>query len=46
MPFDEPGSLPADEYWQVIAFLLKENQLLPEQVVLDPEAEPLELRRS
>lgn len=45
MPFDEPGSLAADEYWQSIAFLLKENDLLPVDVVLGPTSEPIELRR-
>lgn len=46
MPFDEPGSLTQDEYWQVIAFLLKENDLLPEEIVLGPSSEPVELRRT
>jgi cytochrome c len=46
MPFDKPGSLTEDEYWQVIAYLLKENDLLPEEIVLSPEAEPIELRRT
>ncbi len=45
MPFDTPGSLAADEYWQVIAFLLEENALLPAEVVLGPETELVELRR-
>lgn len=45
MPFDVPGSLSADEYWQVIAFLLERNDLLPAEVVLGPDVEPVELRR-
>ena len=45
MPFDEPGSLTEDEYWNAIAYLLDENGLLPEEIVLGPEAEPVELRR-
>jgi cytochrome c len=45
MPFDTPGSLTADEYWQVISFLLEENGLLPEDTVLGPDTEPVELRR-
>lgn len=46
MPFDEPGSLTEDEYWQTIAFLLQENDLLPAEIVLGPETEPIELRRT
>jgi len=45
MPFDEPGSLTEDEYWNAIAYLLDENGLLPEEIVLGPEAELVELRR-
>jgi len=45
MPFDEPGSLSEDEYWDSIAYLLDANQLLPEGVVLGPDTEPIELRR-
>lgn len=45
MPFDTPGSLSPQEYWDVIAFLLEENELLPQETVLGPDADPLELRR-
>jgi hypothetical protein len=27
MPFEDPGVLTEDEYWQVTAFLLRENQI-------------------
>ena len=29
MPFDHPGSLKEQEYWDVIAFLLNANRVLP-----------------
>lgn len=45
MPFDTPGSLTPDQYWNVIAFLLDENQLLPEDTVLGPDTEPITLER-
>jgi cytochrome c len=45
MPFDEPGSLTEQQYWDVIAYLLGENDLLPADTVLSPESEPLELTR-
>jgi mono/diheme cytochrome c family protein len=45
MPFDAPGSLTKDQYWNVIAYLLDENQLLPEDTVLGPETEPIQLER-
>jgi mono/diheme cytochrome c family protein len=45
MPFDAPGSLTEDQYWNVIAYLLDENQLLPEDTVLGPETEPIQLER-
>jgi len=45
MPFDEPGSLSEDAYWNVVAYLLDENALLPANTVLGPETEPIELRR-
>lgn len=30
MPFDDPGSLSDEEYWDVVAFLLNEQDLLDE----------------
>jgi hypothetical protein len=45
MPFDEPGTLTEDQYWNVIAYLLSENDLLPEGTVLGPESETIELER-
>ena len=39
MPFDDAGSLSEDEYWASIAFLLQENELLPADVVLGPDAD-------
>lgn len=45
MPFDAPGSLSEDAYWNSIAFILEANGLLPENVVLGPDADPIQLRR-
>jgi S-disulfanyl-L-cysteine oxidoreductase SoxD len=45
MPFDAPGSLTEDQYWNSIAYLLDENDLLPENTLLGPDAAPLELER-
>ncbi len=32
MPYQAPGSLSADEYWQLVAFLLKRNRVNVDQV--------------
>jgi hypothetical protein len=45
MPFDAPGSLAPEQYWNAIAYLLDENDLLPQDTVLGPESEPVELSR-
>jgi len=45
MPQDNPGSLEAQEYADVIAFLLKSNQLPAGASELSAEAEPLKLIR-
>lgn len=45
MPFDEPGSLTQEQYWNVIAYLLDANDLLPQETVLGPDTEPIELKR-
>jgi mono/diheme cytochrome c family protein len=45
MPFDEPGSLTEEQYWNVIAYLLDQNGLLPEGTVLGPDSDPVELER-
>ncbi len=37
MPVDDPGTLKDDEYWDVLAFLLDANRLLPPDVVLGPD---------
>lgn len=36
MPFDDPGSLKAQEYWDVIAFLLNSNGVLPSGTCVGP----------
>ncbi len=45
MPFDNPGTLAEQQYWDVIAYLLDENELLPANSVLGPESESIELKR-
>ncbi|MDR5683700.1 MAG: cytochrome c [Armatimonadota bacterium] len=40
MPVDDPGSLSAEDYWAVLAFLLDANGLLPRGVVLGPQTAP------
>jgi S-disulfanyl-L-cysteine oxidoreductase SoxD len=45
MPFDEPGSLTPEQYWNVIAYLLDANELLPADTVLGPDTPPIELKR-
>ncbi len=37
MPFDNPGSLKPEEYWDVLAFILDANKLLPPDTILGPE---------
>lgn len=37
MPFDDPGRLKAQEYWDVIAFLLKANGVLPSGTRVGPD---------
>jgi len=37
MPWQAPGSLSAEEYWQLTAFLLRANGYDPGQQVLDPQ---------
>jgi mono/diheme cytochrome c family protein len=37
MPFDDPGSLKAQEYWDVIAFLLNANGVLPRGTQVTPD---------
>lgn len=37
MPGDAPGSLSPDQYWEVLAFILDANKLLPADTVLGPE---------
>ena len=38
MPGDDPGSLSLQEYYDVIAFLLDQNELNPDGVVVDAES--------
>ncbi len=45
MPFDAPGSLTPEQNWNVLGYLLVENELLPGDVVLGPESESIELSR-
>jgi mono/diheme cytochrome c family protein len=45
MPFDAPGSLTEQQYWDAIAYLLDENELLPADTVLGPDAETIQLER-
>lgn len=45
MPFDAPGSLDEQQYWDAVAYLLDENELLPADTVFGPESEPIELER-
>lgn len=45
MPFDDAGSLSEEQYWDVIAYLLDENGLLPQGAVLGPDSDPLTLTR-
>jgi mono/diheme cytochrome c family protein len=45
MPFDQPGSLSEEQYWNVIAHLLDANELLPADTVLGPDTAPIELKR-
>ena len=46
MPQDQPGSLPAQQYWDVIAWLLAENGLPgPGQPLGPPTAASVSLRR-
>lgn len=37
MPFDAPGSLPEQEYWDILAWVLDENALLPDETELGSE---------
>lgn len=37
MPFDNPGSLKAEEYWDILAFILDANRLLPPDTDLGPD---------
>lgn len=45
MPFDDAGSLSEEQYWDSIAYLLDANELLPADVVLGPDADPITLER-
>jgi mono/diheme cytochrome c family protein len=45
MPFDDAGSLSEEQYWEVIAYLLDANELLPAEVVLGPDSETITLER-
>lgn len=40
MPADAPGTLSEAEYWDVLAFVLDANGLLPPGTVLDPDTAP------
>ncbi len=36
MPQNNPGTLTAEEYWDIVAFVLDSNKLLPPDTVLGP----------
>lgn len=40
MPFDQPGSLTPDEVYALVAFLLRENQIISEDAVMSRETLP------
>lgn len=40
MPFDEPGSLVADEVYALVAFLLNEHGIIAEEAVMDAQTLP------
>ncbi len=37
MPNDDPGTLKTEEYWDILAFILDANRLLPPDTVLGPD---------
>ncbi len=37
MPNDTPGSLKAEEYWDILAYVLDANKLLPPNTTLGPD---------
>ena len=37
MPNDTPGSLKAEEYWDILAYILDANKLLPPNTTLGPD---------
>jgi mono/diheme cytochrome c family protein len=45
MPFDDAGSLSEEQYWNSIAYLLDANELLPAEVVLGSDTDPITLER-
>ncbi|MCA1674914.1 MAG: hypothetical protein LC799_22900, partial [Actinobacteria bacterium] len=45
MPFDAPGTLSEDEYWNSIAYILDANELLPMGTLLGPDTDPIKLER-
>jgi cytochrome c len=40
MPFDDPGSLSPDQVYAVTAYLLRENQIIPDGAVMDATSLP------
>src|SRR5438132_7578562 len=49
MPYDAPGSLSGVQYYDVTAFLVSRNDLLPTDTIVDPSTAPklrFTLRRS
>jgi hypothetical protein len=40
MPFNAPGTLPADDVYGVIAFLLAENGIIPRTATMDARTLP------
>jgi hypothetical protein len=37
MPFEAPGSLDTDTYWEVVAYLAEKNGVLPDGIVVSPD---------
>jgi hypothetical protein len=46
MPLDDPGGLPEEDYWAVLAYLLVQNGVIDENFPLGPEtAEQIAIKR-
>ncbi|HZX60652.1 MAG TPA: hypothetical protein VFF51_02810 [Candidatus Methylomirabilis sp.] len=46
MPLDDPGGLPEEDYWAVLAYLLVQNGVTEESVPVGPDtAEQIAIKR-